>query len=191
MSWGDGAPEAEILFQVFEKIGALKEKLEALVRAKADRGDVQEVRALIADIDRAKADRNELLLLKEAIGQEMRGELAAVAGRLHDRMDTLNSALLELTDKTQTSLGQAARMRELSEDISSQITQLGGQIAAIRESAEAAEAAQRRKWKKTLSATFTWTYRAFAFLAFLIILAVQGVTGLPQALNALRAATGF
>lgn len=192
MSRGGGDSDGlDGLYTVYEKIGALREKLEALQNAKADRVEFQELRSAVNTVERAKADRQELQLLKEAMSSEFRAELKTLADRLHDRINHLNSSLLDLAEKAQSSLGEAAKMRELFEDLSGTLADFNRQLIAIRETAEAEQAERAAKAKRAVSLIVVGIYRGFAVLAFIVILAVQGVTGLPQALTALRAATGF
>lgn len=179
------------LYQIFEKIGALREKIEAVASAKSDRVEFEELRALVDTVDRVKADRQELQHLKDALSADFRAELQNTAEKLGDRINHLNSAILDVGDKAQSSLGEAAKMRELFEDLSGTLSDFNVQLIAIRETAEAEAAERSAKRKRAVSLVVVGIYRGFAVLAFVIILVVQGVTGLPQALAALRVAVGF
>lgn len=191
MRGGGDTERPEVLYQVFERMGALREKIEALSAIKSDRVEIEELRALVDRVNRAKADRQELQHLKDALSKEFRTELNNTAEKLADRINSLNSAILDLGEKAQSSLGEAAKMREIFDDISETLNDFNRQLIGIRETAEAEQAQRSAKRKRALSLIVVGIYRGFAVLAFVVILAVQGVTGLPQALTALKIAAGF
>lgn len=186
-----GRDDGARIDRLFEAVGALRATADALERSKTDKADAAGLAERFRALDTAKADRAELIALRDDILKRVHEELADLSERLGDRLNGLNSRFLAievaLKEMAENDTTRGAHLASLSETVTD--------IArALKEDIDAREAEKRNRWKRwrgRIHHAAQYSFQAFAGLAFAVILVREGFPGIPQALTYLRAFLGI
>ena len=183
--------------RIFKALGALEAGLIAIERAKTDRTESGVIASKFDALEKDKADRIDLLRLRDAIMQEIHGTVADLSDRIGGRFDATHSQIYDLRDRLAGLADRLEAIGRRDEARSAEIERLGdvldGLAKLINEQAKHAKDERQNRWKRWrryVHAGAQYAFQAFAALTFLIILIREGVTGLPDALALIRTAFG-
>lgn len=183
--------------RIFQALGALNAGLAALERAKTDRVESGLIASKYEALEKGKADKIDLLHLRDAIMKDLHETVADLSERINGRFDATNSQIIDLRDRLAALAVRLDGMADKDDARGTEIARLGDVLESlaklIHERHEADDADRRnrwRRWRRILHVTAQYSFQTFAGVVFLVILIQEGVTGLPEALQLIKTAFG-
>ena len=184
--------------RIFKALGALEAGLIALERGKTDRSESGVIALRYETLEKDKADKIDLLHLRDAIMKDLHETVGDLSGRMGDKFNATNSQILDLRDKLDGLAHRLEGMAQKDDARGVEIARLGDVIESLakvmNDQHEATEAERRNRWKRYRRighVAAQYSFQTFAGVTFLIILTKEGVTGLPDALALIRTAFGL
>lgn len=183
--------------RLWKAIGALEAGLIAMERAKTDRIESGALLSKFDSLEKDKADRIDLLRLRDAIMKDLHETVEDLSERIGDRFNSTGSQILGLRDRLAGLAERLEKMADKDDARGAEIARLGDALAdlakALHEKAKAEAAEKAGRWRKFwrwFHLFLQYTFQTVAGLTILIIFIQQGVTGLPEALSLFKAAFG-